>query len=65
MTNLSFKPKKTETPPLRTRKSLVILSHLTVSALPLSPTPVENRTAILVLFHNDLNTVAFVYLVMS
>ena len=63
--NLSFKPNQAEKPPHRTRKYLDILSHLSVSALPLSPAVVENRTAILVLFPTDLNTVAFVYLVMS
>ena len=58
---MSFKPKKAETPPHSIGKSLDITSHLTVSALPLSPPVVENRTAILVLFPTDLNTVAFVY----
>jgi hypothetical protein len=47
------------------RISLDILSHLTVLALPLSPPVVENRTATLVLFPIDWNTVAFVYVVMS
>jgi hypothetical protein len=46
-------------------KFLDMLAHLTVSALPFSPAVVENRTAILVLFPTDSNTVAFVYLVMS
>jgi hypothetical protein len=64
-TNLSFKPKKEEHPAHSIRKSLDILSHLTVSALPLSPAAVENRTAILVFFPTDWNTVAFVYMVMS
>ena len=64
-TNLSFKTKKTKNPQKSIRKTLDILSHLTVSALPFSPPVVENRTAILVLFPTDLNTVAFVYLVMS
>ena len=64
-TNLSFKQKETENPQHSIWKSLAILSHLNVSALPLSPAVVENRTAILVLFPTDLNTVAFVYLVMS
>jgi len=64
-TSESFKAKKGEYPPHSIRKSLDILSHLTVSALPLSPPAVENRTAILVLFPTNLNTVAFVYLVMS
>ena len=62
---LSFKRKWAEKPPYRTRKSLDIFSHLTVSALPLSPDASENRTAILVFFPTDSNTVAFVYLVMS
>jgi hypothetical protein len=64
-TNLSFNPKKAVKPPHRTRKSLDILSHLTVSAPPLSGDTIENRTAILVRFPTDSNTVAFVYLVMS
>ena len=64
-TNLSFKAKKGENPPHSVRKSLDILSHLTVSALPSSPPVVENRTAIFVFFPTDLNTVAFVNLVMS
>jgi hypothetical protein len=60
-----FKRKNAENPPQSIQKSLEILSHLTVSALPLSPPVVENRTAILVFFPTDWNTVAFVYLVMS
>ena len=63
--NLSFNPKYEEKPPRSTRKSLDLLSHLIVSAPPISPDVTENRTAILVFFPTDSNTVAFVYLVMS
>jgi len=62
---VSFKAKKGEYPPHSIWKSLDILSHLTVSALPFSPPVVENRTAIFVFFPTDSNTVAFVYSVMS